>query len=394
MRSARLSWPRSTGLPFERGGFSIRPALVPDAFPVLASTDSGEVLFRSKARLGKTLSWSIPEDGARSFHPRMRSASSNRNPLVLACDVGGTRLKLGLVRGATVLARSELPAEARAGLAAAFPRIARSARTLCRQAGISREDLAGFGLSFPGLIEPASERILSTPAGKFDDSKDLDVHAEIERALGIPTLVCNDANAALAGEWSLGAARGCRSVVMMTLGTGIGTSAIIDGVPLRGQHGQAGCLGGHWTANLGGRVCPCGNLGCSESEASSWILPVQARAHPDFASSALSQEDTIDFATVFRLASQKDTVSRQLRDRSLHVWASALVSLIHAYDPECAIIGGGVMRSARSILPALRRHVARHAWTPWGQVTIRPAALGNDAGMLGVAWLLSNRLHS
>jgi glucokinase len=317
--------------------------------------------------------------------------TAKASPVVLACDVGGTSIKLGLVRGARLLARGEIPAGAHLGLAAAMKRIARQARDLSRQAGVAPGQLAGFGLSFPGIIEPRTERILSTPAGKFDDSKYVDVAELVRRELGVPALVCNDANAALAGEWRFGAARGCRSAVMMTLGTGIGTSAIIDGVPLRGQHGQAGCLGGHLTANLDGRVCPCGNLGCAESEASTWALPIQARAHPGFAASRLAQEKTLDFAALFRCAAKRDALAVQLRDRALHVWSAALVSLIHAYDPEVAVIGGGVMRSAATILPALRRHAARHAWTPWGRVKIKPAALSNDAGMLGVAWLLESR---
>ena len=198
----------------------------------------------------------------------MSAKQTKTSPVILACDVGGTSIKLGLVCGVSLLARGEIPAQADRGLAAAMKRIARQARALCREAGVRPGQLGGFGLSFPGIIEPRTERILSTPAGKFDDSMDLNVAEIVRRELGVSTLVCNDANAALAGEWQFGAARGSRSAVMMTLGTGLGTSAIIDGVPLRGQHGQAGCLGGHLTANLDGRVCGCGNLGCAESEAS------------------------------------------------------------------------------------------------------------------------------
>lgn len=308
----------------------------------------------------------------------------------LACDVGGTSIKLGLVRGNRLLARDEIPAEAGRGFAAALKRIGRQVPLLCRQAGVAPGSINGLGLAFPGIVEPRAGRILSTPAGKFDDSKDLDVPALIMREVGLPALVCNDANAALAGEWRFGAARGCRSAVMMTLGTGIGTSAIVDGAPLRGQHGQAGCLGGHLTANLHGGVCSCGNLGCAESEASTWALPIQARAHPAFAASRLSRERSLDFAAVFRLAACGDALALELRDRALRVWAGALVSLIHAYDPECALVGGGIMRSGAIILPALRRYVSRHAWTPWGRVKVKPAALGNDAGMLGVAWLLES----
>ncbi len=306
---------------------------------------------------------------------------------ILACDVGGTRIKLGLVRNRRLLVQGEIDADAHLGLARALERIARAARLLCRKAGVKPRELAGFGLSFPGIIEPQTGRILSTPAGKFDDARKLDAPKLVRRLLGLPACVCNDANAALAGEWRFGAARGCRSVVMMTLGTGIGASAIIDGVPLRGQHGQAGCLGGHFTAKVDGRKCLCGNIGCAESEASTWALPAQAKTHPAFAASRLAHLEILDYAAVFRAAARGDKVAVELRDRSVRVWSAALVNLIHAYDPECAVIGGGIMRSGAIILPRVRRYVSEHAWTPWGKVKIKAAALGNDAGMLGVASL-------
>ena len=95
----------------------------------------------------------------------------------------------------------------------------------------------------------------------------------------------------------------------------------------------------------------------------------------------------LDYAAVFRVAAQGDKLAVALRDQSIRVWSAALVNLIHAYDPECAVIGGGIMRSGSIILPRMRRYVAEHAWTPWGRVQIKAAALGNDAGMLGVATL-------
>lgn len=308
-------------------------------------------------------------------------------PAILACDIGGTRIKVGIVRTGRLLAQSDLPAFPERGLASALRRVARTTSRLCVDAGLERRDLGGFALAFPGIIEPGTARILSTPAGKFDDARHTDVPQVIRKRLGLEAVVCNDANAALAGEWSRGAARGIRSAVMMTLGTGIGSSAIIDGVPLRGQHGQAGCLGGHLLANIDGGPCLCGNHGCAEAEASTWALPAQARAHPDFPRSRLARTSRVDFAAVFAAAEQGDAVARELRDRSLRVWAGALVSLIHAYDPEVAVIGGGILRSARVILPRLRQYVARHAWTPWGQVRVLPARLGNRAGMIGAASL-------
>ena len=308
---------------------------------------------------------------------------------ILACDVGGTRIKLGLVREGRLVAQCEIDAEANRGLAPALKRIAKAVSPFCGKAGVALRELAGFGLAFPGIIEPRTEKILSAPAGKFDDAKNLDVPRIVERLLGLPARICNDANAALAGEWCFGAARGCRSAVMMTLGTGIGTSTIIDGVPLRGQHGQAGCLGGHFTAKPDGQICLCGNIGCAESEASTWALPLQARAHPGFATSGLARLKRLDYAAIFRAAARGDKTAIDLRDRSIRVWSVALVNLIHAYDPEVAVIGGGIMRSGAIILPPIRSYVSKHAWTPWGKVKIKPAALGNNAGLLGVTSLFA-----
>lgn len=313
----------------------------------------------------------------------------NSEPTILAGDIGGTRIKLGVVRGKRLLARAEIDARSSEGLVNALERINRATRKMCRVGNIKWQSLSGFGLSFPGIIEPRTGKILSTPAGKFDDAKNLNVSKIVQALLGLPTRICNDANAALAGEWHFGAAHGQRSAVMMTLGTGIGASAIIDGVPLRGQHGQAGCLGGHLTTNLFGRGCLCGNIGCAESEASTWALPAQVRKHLGFASSRLAQETFLDYAVVFRFAAHGDRLATELRDRAIRVWSVALVNLIHAYDPECAVIGGGIMESRSVILPQLRRYVDKHAWTPWGRVKIKAAVLGNDAGMLGVASLFS-----
>lgn len=311
--------------------------------------------------------------------------------LILASDIGGTRIKLGVVCGRMLLAQIEFPANAPRGLAYALQRMKRHVPSLCRKAGVEKTALAGLGLSFPGIIEPHTERILSTPSGKFDDAKNLNVPKMIRDLFGLPVRICNDANAALLGEWRFGAARRFRSAVMLTLGTGIGSSVIIDGVPLRGQHGQAGNLGGHWTVNLHGRACICGNVGCAETEASTWTLPEQVRRHPGFGESLLAREKTLDYSALFRAAARRDPFAREFRRHALRVWSVTVVNLIHAYDPEAVIVGGGVMRSRKIILPALRRHVARHAWTPWGGVKILPAALGNYAGMIGVASLFNEQ---
>ena len=106
---------------------------------------------------------------------------------------------------------------------------------------------------------------------------------------------------------------------MLTLGTGLGVCAVIEGHVLRGVHGQAGILGGHITLRYGGRACVCGNIGCAEAEASTSVLKRLAKEQREYAASALAKEPTLDYAAVFRLAAQGDACAVRLRQHSLEV---------------------------------------------------------------------------
>jgi glucokinase len=197
----------------------------------------------------------------------------------------------------------------------------------------------------------------------------------------------------LIGEWVYGAGRGFDDLVMITLGTGLGTSAVIEGKVLRGKHGQAGCLGGHLTVRVGGHACSCGNIGCAEAEASTASLAAIAAEHPDFRDSALAREPVLDYAAVLRQAQAGDAAARALFQNSLDVWGALAVSLIHAYDPEVLILGGGIMGSAGSILPPIEKYVARHAMTPWGKVKVVPSQLGDRSALLAAEWLVGEQVR-
>jgi glucokinase len=170
---------------------------------------------------------------------------------------------------------------------------------------------------------------------------------------------------------------------MITLGTGIGGVAMIEGKLLRGKHSQAGCLGGHLPVKFDGRTCTCGAVGCAEAEASGWSLPLLAREWSGIATSPLSQCENIGFRELFQEAARGDKIACEIRTHCLRVWATVTVGLVHAYDPEIVIMGGGVMKSADAILPYIRSHVQKHAWTPWGKVEVRAAELGANAALLG-----------
>jgi glucokinase len=112
------------------------------------------------------------------------------------------------------------------------------------------------------------------------------------------------------------------------------------------------------------------------------------RSNPHYQFSELAREEPVTFEKLFQHAQKGDQVAIEIRERCLQVWGAATVALIHAYDPEVVVVGGGVMKSASVILPYLQSYIHHHAWTPWGKVKVCAAELGNDAALLGAIPLL------
>jgi len=139
---------------------------------------------------------------------------------------------------------------------------------------------------------------------KFNDAIGYDFTKWAANKFNSPIVLENDARASLIGEWHFGSAKKFDNVVMITLGTGIGGSAVINGKVLRGKHFQAGCLIGHFTIDLNGKSCTCGNIGCVESISigSQWALSQYVKEDESYENSSFINESIIDFQTLFRLA--------------------------------------------------------------------------------------------
>lgn len=312
------------------------------------------------------------------------------HPPVIAIDLGGTHIKAAIIAGAEVLAAESIPAHSRDGLAPQLPRVAAMIKRLCASRQLNPTDCRGLGMAVPFLVDPVRQLIRSVPREKFGDALDLDLHGWARQQFGLKLKLENDAHAALLGEWRHGAGQGSDDFVMLTLGTGIGCSVLIRGRPLRGKHFQAGVLGGHLIANpLDGPPCAaCPASGCYEAESAAQSLAREAEKHPAFATSALAAADTLDFATVFGSAAQGDAVAVAVRDRCLRYWTALIISLVHAFDPDRIILGGGVADNphARAMFPAVQDQVNQHAWIV-EPVAIHAAQLGNQAAIVGLASL-------
>ncbi len=311
---------------------------------------------------------------------------------VLAIDLGGTHATCGLVSDEKVISSTTVDFEDTLKLTPLLPRIEDALRSLLRDFDSGCEHIAGIGVGFCGIVDTRHNRIAATN-GKYVDAPETDLQAWAKSKFGLPLRLENDTRMALLGECFAGAGRGETDVVMFTLGTGIGGVAMMDGRPLQGKHGQAGVLGGHIPVRVGGRRCTCGGIGCAETEAGGWSLPLVSKEWPGFEQSALARGE-INFRNLFACAESGDRVALEIRRHCLDVWAMVAVAAVHSFDPDVLIYGGGIMRSGEIILRHIREHLTRYAWTPWGQVDVQAAELGDAAPLLGAVPLLTGSLSA
>ncbi len=318
------------------------------------------------------------------------------NNFFIGIDLGGTRIKLGLISSDnhgnnSLIDKKIIAAQSAKGLAVTLPQVKDHINNLLNSNNVDINKFKGIGLGFPGLVNPLSNQILSTNA-KYDDALSIILNEWIKNNWNVAFFMDNDARLAALGEWKYGAGSDTNDLVVMTIGTGIGTSVIMNGQLMRGKHFEAGCLGGHISVVYNGRQCTCGNKGCVEAYAATWSLKERIREHEAFGKSSLSTVDIIDFETLFNEADKQDALAIEFKNDCIQLWAAAIVNLIHAYDPETVVIGGGVMHRHEELIPLIKELVHKHAWTPWGKVNIRPSQLLSDAGIYGAVYCLQNRI--
>jgi glucokinase len=288
----------------------------------------------------------------------------------LAVDFGGTTVKVGRADAGRLVDSVQLPLE---GSAADLDRVADAARALSGGGTVD-----SVGIAVPGLVDAAGRRLVEAH-GKYAWLLGADLIGWAERSFGAAARLENDARAALIGETSAGAAVGERNAVILVLGTGIGTAALLDGSPLRGPHGSAGILGGHVTIDRDGPLCNCGNVGCAEVFGGSWALPARIEQHR--AAGVQGDADGAEgFAGIVAGAEGGDALARAVLDDAVRAWAVCALNLCHVFDPDVVIIAGGVARSAGLILPAIETHLDAHLWA----TVPRPRVLASSEPDLSV----------
>lgn len=316
--------------------------------------------------------------------------------LIVGVDLGGTRFRVCLARpDGTVLERRSWPTEAEAGPESVINRLAEAILSFTEPEG--KERVIGVGLGAPGPLNPWEGVIIRPPNLPGWDRvplRDLMV-----ARLNLPVYLGNDANLAALGEFHFGAGRGVRHVVYMTVSTGIGGGVIVDGRLLLGSTGLAGEIG-HMTIDPSGPRCNCGNFGCLEALASGTAIAREARARlREGAPTLLAQlahgdPDNVDAAMVENAARQGDVFAATLMHQVAEYIGIGVVNVLHLFDPEMVIIGGGVSRAGTLIFDPIEDTIQRRAMVGYrNRARVVPAELGDDAGLMGAVALVASEIE-
>jgi glucokinase len=311
---------------------------------------------------------------------------------VLGIDIGGTNLVVGAVAedGSRLRALRSEPTHAEGGAADVVDRLVALSRRVMEatRAEDPAAEIVGVGIGSPGPLDTRRGIVLLTPNLGWVDFPLRDILAG---RLGLPGALDNDANCAVLGEWWMGAARGARHALGLTLGTGIGGGIIIDG---RLFHGASDCAGeiGHATIDANGRLCKCGNYGCLEAYASGPAIARRAvEALAANGASLLSEMVEGDVSrvtaqTVYEAAAAGDPLAVEVVHETASFLGAGLANLLNIFNPEVVVVCGGVTQAGDTLFEPLHRVVAQRAFKPAVQACrVVPGALGGAAGVYGAA---------
>ncbi len=309
--------------------------------------------------------------------------------LRIGIDLGGTKLAAGVIdENYALLSRAEKPTRAAMGAETVIADMAECVRMALAEAGKSIADCAGVGIGSPGLCDTAKGSVRNAHNLGWYGVPVCDM---LSKELGVPVKVDNDANCAALGEVVAGAAKGSKSALMVTLGTGVGGGIIIGGEIYSGWQSLGGEIG-HMCIVMDGEQCSCGEKGCWEAYAASSALVRQAeRAAAEHPESLLAADaGSLDGKKIFAAVNAGDSVAMAVVERYCAYVGVGIVNLVNAIYPESIIIGGGISAVGETILSPIREYIGEHFFASKKELMPRvaQAQLGNDAGIIGAAALI------
>ncbi len=309
----------------------------------------------------------------------------------IGIDLGGTNIKVGIVNEKNeIIAQHSMPTLAQRTWKLIAADIVKTVEIAAKNAGVRIEDCAGIGLGTPGTVDTATGLIVYS--NNFYDFIDIPMEKELSDKLKRPVRMSNDANCAAMGEFVAGAAKEYDSVVLITLGTGVGTGFVVNGQIFEGG-GPGGAEGGHMVIVRDGEKCTCGRKGCFEMYASATALVRDAlKAIETDKSSYMAQlysenNDKMNGIIPFKAARANDETALLVVDNYIRLLAEGIVNLVNIIRPQVILISGGISNEKEYLTDKLNFYVKNNSYAG-EKVTIpevKTATLGNNAGIVGAA---------
>ncbi|HOH31597.1 MAG TPA: ROK family glucokinase [Candidatus Hydrogenedentes bacterium] len=311
------------------------------------------------------------------------------NKVIIGVDLGGTNIKTAIVgEDKKIIAKSSQPTGEDTGPEAVMNLMAQCIFDLIRDNGLEMSQVLAAGFGAPGPMNWQTGIVFSPP--NLKGWKDVPLAEEMQKRLGVPCYVDNDANVACYGEYWLGAGQDAESIVVFTLGTGVGGGIVVFGKLLRGIDGTAAELG-HLTVQRDGRLCGCGARGCLEAYASVTGMIRTAEEGWDNAETRLKQmckgdPKALRGKLIYDAAVEGDAYALHVFHETA-VWLGlGAASMINALNPERIIFCGGMSNAGDLLFDTVRKTVMANAFeVPAKRCQILPAGLGNDSGVIGCA---------
>jgi len=319
--------------------------------------------------------------------------AKEKKKFIIGLDLGGTKISAGAISedGQHVHGIRSVPTQAELGAEGIVDRIVAVIEGVIadtiNETSVTRKDFLGIGIGAPGPLDRDEGIVVVAPNLGW---RDFPLRNRITSRLKLPATLDNDANCATVGEWWLGAARGGRNVVGITIGTGIGGGLIFDGELYHGASDVAGEIG-HTTIDVNGRLCKCGNYGCLEAYASGPAIATRARE-------ALIREDTasllpsmvdgqlekITAEIVYTAAKKGDGLANEIVRDTARYLGAGIATLLNVVNPDVVVVAGGVTAAGDALFVPLRTEARRRAFTPAvNACRIVPGELPGTAGVVG-----------
>jgi glucokinase len=301
-------------------------------------------------------------------------------------DIGGTTVKIGLfTTEGELLEKWEIKTRTENHGEAILPDVAESLQNKMQEKNIRKSEVDGIGIGIPAPV--MEDGVVQKTANLGWGYKE--VTREMKELTGLPVAAGNDANMAALGEMWLGAGKGQKNMIMVTLGTGVGGGIIVNGKPLAGSHGAGGEIGHFCVNEEETETCGCGNTGCLEQYASATGISrlARRRLERDDSPSSLRGSE-ISAKAVFDALKEGDAVAKEIVEEFGSYLGHALAAIAVITDPSVIVIGGGVSKAGEILLEYVEKYFHEKAFFANQDTRFVLAQLGNDAGICGAAKLI------